>query len=95
MTGLYTLSGHDSPLRQISSLPTALPTAADEREAIERLDRAGVRLVITDSRPWKGYGHTTFGDSFQRDVAAWVERDFERAATIRGSEGRTLEVWAR
>jgi Dolichyl-phosphate-mannose-protein mannosyltransferase len=95
MTGLYVLSGHDSPLRQISSLPTALPTAADERDAIARLDRARVRLVITDSRSWKGYGHTTFGDSFQRDVAAWVERGFKRATTIRGADDRTLQVWVR
>ena len=95
MTGLYVLSGHDSPLRQISSLPTALPEPADERAAIARLDAAPVKLVITDSRSWKGYGHTTFGDSFQRDVAAWVERDFERATTIPGTDGRTLEVWVR
>jgi Dolichyl-phosphate-mannose-protein mannosyltransferase len=95
MTGLYVLSGHDSPLRQISSLPTAMPEPADEQEAIARLDAAPVNLVITDSRSWKGYGHTTFGDSFQRDVAAWVERDFERASTIQGTDGRTLEVWVR
>jgi dolichyl-phosphate-mannose-protein mannosyltransferase len=95
MTGLYVLSGHDSPLRQISSLPTALPEPADERDAIARLDAAPVNLVITDSRSWKGYGHTTFGDSFQRDVAAWVERNFERATTIQGAEGRRLEVWVR
>jgi hypothetical protein len=95
MTGLYALSGHDSPLRQISSLPTALPEPADEREAIARLDAAPVNLVLTDSRSWKGYGHTTFGDSFQREVAAWVDRDFSRASTIRGPDGRTLEVWVR
>jgi hypothetical protein len=51
--------------------------------------------VLTDSRSWKGYGHTTFGDSFQREVAAWVDRDFSRASTIRGPDGRTLEVWVR
>jgi hypothetical protein len=93
MTGLYVLSGHDSPLREISSLPTSLPTAADERAAIERLEP--VRLAITDSRTWKGYGHGAFGETFQRDVAAWIEARFEPAETISGPEGRTLTVWTR
>jgi Dolichyl-phosphate-mannose-protein mannosyltransferase len=94
MTGLYVLSGHDSPLREISSLPTILSDPAEEREAVARLDRAGVRLVVTDTRTWKGYGHSSFGVSFQRQVAAWVEREFARADTIRGAD-RTLTVWVR
>jgi hypothetical protein len=97
MTGLYVLSGHQSPLREISSLPTVLADPADERAAVARLDRAGVRVVVTDSRTWKGYGHTSFGGSFQRQVAAWLERGFDRAATIRapGAGTRTLQVWVR
>ena len=95
MTGLYVLSGHDSPLPIISALPSGLPTAGDERDAIARLDRAPVNLVLTDSREFKGYGQTAFGESFQRELAGWIEANFERAGTIRGPEGRTVTVWTR
>jgi hypothetical protein len=96
MTGLYVLSERENPLREISSMPSALPTAADERAAIARLDDAGVRLVITDTRPWPGYGHGAFGETFQRRIAGWLEQGFERVRTIRapGAE-RALVVWAR
>ncbi len=62
MTGLYPLSDRTSPLPEISLLPGALPTKADERAAIARLEQADVRLVITDNREWPGYGHTSFGE---------------------------------
>ena len=98
MTGLNVLSGRPSPLREISMLPGALPTPADERAAITRLEQAGVRLAVTDRREWPGYGHTYFGGSFQRTVSAWLERNFTHAATLRahGAKGeRTLDVWTR
>lgn len=98
MTGLNVLSGRPSPLREISMLPGALPTAQDENAAIALLDKAGVRLAVTDRREWPGYGHTHFGGSFQRVVSAWLERNFTHAATLRahGAKGeRTLDVWTR
>ncbi|HEX7254510.1 MAG TPA: hypothetical protein VF236_01145, partial [Gaiellaceae bacterium] len=98
MTGLNVLSGRPSPLREISMLPGALPTPEDERAAVARLDQAGVRLAITDRRDWPGYGHTHFGGSFQRIVAAWLERNFTPAATLRSPSAkgeRTLDVWTR
>jgi Dolichyl-phosphate-mannose-protein mannosyltransferase len=98
MTGLNVLSGRPSPLRELSMLPGALPTVDDERAAIARLDRAGVRLAVTDRREWPGYGHTHFGGSFQRIVSGWLERNFTHAATLRaeGAKGeRTLDVWTR
>jgi hypothetical protein len=98
MTGLTVLSGRPSPLPELSMLPGALPTPQDERAAIARLDRAGVRLAVTDRRTWPGYGHTEFGGSFQRIVAGWLERSFTHAATLRGqgSKGdRTLDIWTR
>ena len=97
MTGLYPLSGHDSPLDKISLLPGALPDAEDQRAAIEQLEAAGVRLVITDNREWIGYGHTSFGDSFDRELATWIENNFERVTVLRaeGEKSRTLDVWVR
>jgi hypothetical protein len=97
MTGLYVLSERESPLREISSLPSGFPAVADERAAIARMDRAGVRLVLTDSREWPGYGQTAFGDSFQREIAGWLEREFRPATTIRadGEKPRAVTVWVR
>ena len=95
MTGLYPLADRPSALPELSLLPGALPTAADERAAIARLEDAGVRLAITDNREWRGYGHTSFGDSFDRELARWIEGNFNHAATIRvsGDDGRKLDVW--
>jgi hypothetical protein len=95
MTGLYPLSERRSPLPELSLLPGALPSRADERAAIARLEEAGVRLAITDNREWPGYGHTSFGESFDRELARWIEGNFNHAATIRapGDADRKLDVW--
>jgi 4-amino-4-deoxy-L-arabinose transferase-like glycosyltransferase len=95
LTGLYTLSGHESPLREISLLPGALPTVQDERKAISRLESARVRLIITDDREWKGYGQTSFGESFDRVLAGWIRSNFDQVATIPAGNARSLHVWLR
>jgi hypothetical protein len=97
MTGLYVLSGHESPLRELSLLPSALPEPADERAAIARLERAGVNLVVTDDRSWRGYGQGAFGQTFHRELAFWVERNYDHAQTIRASSdsSRSLDIWER
>jgi hypothetical protein len=97
MTGLYPLSLHDSPLREISMLPGALPKPSDERAAIARLDAAGVRLVITDRRDWAVYGQGSFGETFDRILDNWIRQNFEHTSTISvpGLVTRTLDVWTR
>jgi hypothetical protein len=104
MTGLYALSGRTSPVAELSMLPDALPSAADEQRAIAALESAEVRLVITDDRTWPGYGHTQFGDSFDRGLARWLATSFERAGSLRAGAGttfeghqapRTLTIWKR
>lgn len=104
LTGLYPLSNRTSPLDEISLIPGALPSEADEQRAIELLDAARVPLVITDDREWPGYGHTSFGGSFDRRLAAWVSANYRRAAVIvapahEAFDGnrpeRTLSVWLR
>ena len=68
------------------------------------LDAAHVRLVITDDRDWLVYGHTSFGESFDRTLAAWIASHFERVAVLHSPpwhsfEGnipaRRLFVWLR
>ena len=104
LTGLYTLSERSSPLPEIALIPGALPSTADEEQAIARLEAAQVPLVITDDREWPGYGHTSFGGSFDRELADWIRQNYARAAVIRAPahddfEGnhpeRTLSVWLR
>jgi hypothetical protein len=97
MTGLYVLSGHESPLRELSLLPSALPELADERAAVARLEQAGVELVITDDRSWPGYSQGAFGETFQRELAFWVKRNFVHMQTLQaGSDSpRSLDIWER
>ena len=104
LTGLYTLSERSSPLPELALIPGALPSAADEEQAIARLEAAQVPLVIPDDREWPGYGHTSFGGSFDRELAGWIRQNYTRAAVIRAPahedfEGnhpeRTLSVWLR
>jgi hypothetical protein len=96
LTGLYVLSGHESPLRELSLLPSALPSRADEEAAIRSLDGAGVRLVVTDDRTFGGYGHGAFGTTFQRRLAAWLQDEFKRVRTLSApAESRTMDIWIR
>jgi hypothetical protein len=104
LTGLYTLSERSSPLPELALIPGALPSVADEERAIARLEAAKVPLVILDDREWPGYGHTSFGGSFDRELADWIRQNYARAAVLRAPahedfEGnhpeRTLSVWLR
>jgi hypothetical protein len=97
LTWLYLLTERKDPLPQLSLLPGALGSPADERAAISRLNDAHVRLVITERRELTGYGHTAFGQSFDRVLAGWIHDHFRRAAVLRGPSGDApvLDVWLR
>jgi hypothetical protein len=83
MAGLSTLSQRPPALQEISVLPDALPSRADELRAIQRLERRHVRLAVIDDRAWPGYGNTTFGDSFDRTLAQWIAAHFRKVEVIR------------
>lgn len=95
LTALYELSGRRDPVPQISLLPGTLPTAADQRREIAILRASGVRLAVIDRRQFTEYGHTRFGGSFDRMLAAWIQGSFTHVATLTapGPNGRTLDVW--
>jgi 4-amino-4-deoxy-L-arabinose transferase-like glycosyltransferase len=97
LTGLHVLTGRPNALDVISTLPPALPSTRDQLAAIERLDEAGVRLAVIDTRNWIGYGHSRFGESFDRTIAHWLESHFERLQVVRstGDDARVLEIWKR
>jgi hypothetical protein len=97
LTILYVLTDRRNPLPQLSLLPGALPTLSDEREAIARLEAAHVRLAVLDRHDFADYGHTVFGESFQRELASRIHQDFGRLATLSGSAvgSPTIDVWLR
>jgi hypothetical protein len=96
LTSLYVLSGRTDPLQQISLLPGALATPADERAAIRQLDGAGVRTIVTSRRVYADEHQTVFGGSFDRVLAAWIHRSFRHAATLSGdAKTPPLDVWIR
>jgi hypothetical protein len=96
LTWLYLVTERADPLPQLSLLPGALDGAAGQRKAIARLDAARVNVVVTEERELTGYGHTQFGGSFDRVLAAWIHRSFDRAAVVHGQPGAPhLEIWSR
>lgn len=96
MTALYTLSERSNPLEQLSLLPGALPSPADEAAAIRRLDAADVGVLVLDRRTFPEYGHGAFGQSFDRRLAAWIREHFTLATTLSaGDDRRTLDIWTR
>jgi len=93
---LYTLSDRRPALRQLSLLPGALGSPADEADAIKRLH--DVRLVVIDTRPRPEYGHGSFGETYARDLVAWVHHNFARVASLRGTATQqplALDIWER
>jgi len=98
MTALYVMTDRSSPLTSLSLLPGALATPAAERKAIH--DMRDVRLAITDRAPLVGYDTGAFGVAYDTTIGAWLRRNFNRVAVLRGSADagsnpRTLDVWKR
>jgi hypothetical protein len=93
LTSLYVLAERPSPLRQLSLLPGALASTADERAAAGRLD--DVRLAITDRTPLTLYRHGAFGTTFDQLLSARLRRDFHIVATLRSPGSPGLDVWLR
>lgn len=94
LTTLYALSGRTDPVPQISLLPGALPHRSDEAALIARLQRDRVRVAVIDRHAFREYGHTAFGRSFDRTLAAWIHRTFRHVAVV-GGGSRTLDIWMR
>ena len=95
LTALYVMAGRRDPLPQLSLLPGALATAADEDRAIARL--RGVRVAVVDRTPLRTYHHGAFGTTFDRRLDSRLRRDFRRLETTSGpgAAGRQIDVWIR
>ena len=62
-----------------------------------QLPSTALSLGVSHARDWIGYGHSSFGESFDRTIAHWLDSNFERIAVLRGAgdEPRVLEIWKR
>ena len=99
LTWLYAVSERRNPLRELSLLPGALAQPGAERAAIRRLAAEHVRLILTERRTFVGYGHTSFGGSFDRDLATWIHTHYRHAAVLGGSAPNEaqapVDIWLR
>jgi hypothetical protein len=94
LSSLYALSGRADALPNISLLPGMLGGIPAEQQAIARLDAAHVRVIVTDRHSFTEYGQGSFGTTFDRTLAAWVARNFNRSGVYPG-QAHTLVVWRR
>jgi hypothetical protein len=65
-----------------------------ERQAIARLDAAHVRVIVTDQHSFTEYGQGSFGDTYDKNLAVWIARNFEQSGKYPGAS-HTLVVWRR
>jgi Dolichyl-phosphate-mannose-protein mannosyltransferase len=95
LTALYTLADRTNPLPQVSLLPGALATPADEDAAIARL--RDVRVAVIDTRALTEYGQGAFGVTFAQRLGAYLRGEFRRVTTFGRAEGGavSLELWQR
>jgi hypothetical protein len=96
LTWLYALADRSDPLPQLSLLPSALPTVDAQQKVISELDAARVKLAVIDMRQFPEYGHTFFGGSFDRVLAAWLHQNFHRVAAITApGSSHVIVIWER
>jgi hypothetical protein len=95
LSALYVLADRPNPLPQISLLPGALATPAEERQAIARM--SDVRLVAVDRRARSEYGQGAFGTTYHEQLGDWLGTDFELIKTYRGvgDDAMTIDLWQR
>ena len=90
LTALYTLSGRDRPAAAALAAPgRACRRQRDERGAIAALERGGVRLVVIDRRRSPSTATTSFGESFDRELAGWLRARLQTACAtaVRAATG--------
>ncbi|MEB3220675.1 MAG: glycosyltransferase family 39 protein [Candidatus Sericytochromatia bacterium] len=77
----YLMLGQDNPVKEDQLFYGYLTTAAEERDFIARLGRAGVRFVVFSTYR---EGSHPFGVAYMPNLAAWLRRDCGLVATYGG-----------
>jgi hypothetical protein len=70
--GMYFLADRPQPLYENMFLPGLLDTAADERAAIARLEREGVRYALVSTRDTSAFETGRFGSGYDRILGAYI-----------------------
>jgi hypothetical protein len=71
--GLYFMADRPPALYDLMFLPGSLDSVADERAAIARLRREGVRVAVIGQHRFVGYGgFTTFGGDYNRLLGGYI-----------------------
>ncbi len=92
LTGLEALSGRNAGAAGDLVVPGVLDRPGGERDAIAYLEENPVQLIVTDDRTWLAYGKEGFGEDFGRELAAWIELNYERVATVPAGDGRAADA---
>ena len=92
MTWMYVVAGRPNPLPQLVTLPGAL-TIADQRAAEARM--GDVDVAVIDTRSFDEFGHGRFGETFDRELAAWLKANFRRESAWPIGPDRAIELWHR
>lgn len=72
LSALYVLADRPDPVPDISLLPGALDRGRGSATLARRV--GGLRVAVIDTRARVEYGHGAFGETFQRDLARWLDR---------------------
>src|SRR5262249_31688729 len=83
-SGLSFMTDRPAALYDAMFLPGLLDPAADEREAIARLEAEHMRYAIVDNRRFVDYRYELFGIDYNRRLAAWIHRNGGPVASFGG-----------
>ena len=59
-------------------------TEQDERDAIDALEKGGVRYILIANRPMREFGATAFGEDFYMTLGGYIRENFETVAVFGG-----------
>lgn len=90
---LYYFSRTNAPNRWHSLTPGLLPPGAETDAYLADLDRQRIQYVVLSSRSKKEYKTPVFGDDYNREVYAWLQRNYHPLRTM-GTYERASIRWA-
>ena len=70
--GVYFMTDRRPALRELSVLPGLIVSPSEQRAAVARLRRDGVRLALLGARDFTDWGHPTFGVDYDPLIGAWL-----------------------
>ena len=90
---LYFFSGTNAPNRWHTLTPGILPPGPKTAAYLADLDRQRIQYVVLSSRSKKEYKTPVFGDDYNQEVYAWLQRNFRPLRTM-GNYQRASVYWA-